>query len=408
MIHSLYFYTKMYYCVTMLKTYKCRVYLSPEQGNKANQSFGIARYVYNWGLERKIEEYKVNEKSVSLFALHKELAIKKKELAWIADAPAQALQMQLRNLDNAFTAFFRKQNQFPRFKSRKNPVQSLQFPQDVKVNGSIVTLPKFGQVGTCGLRDFKGTIKTTTLSRTPTGRFYVSILIEDGEDLPPRPVPKEQSTLGIDLGVKHLAILSTGEKLPNPKRLKSSEKRLAVKQRQFSRKKLGSKRRQKARLSVATTHERIKNQRSDYLHKASHKIVRESQAALIGLEDLNIGGMLKNHRVAKAISDVAWGEFIRQLTYKSDWYGVSVARIGRFEPSSKLCSECGHVNHGLQLKDRTWSCVCGVNHDRDVNAAKNIKRYAWLTYLKNTRTAGRLSESKQSLTERSALAGATT
>lgn len=390
----------------MLKAYKCQAYLTYDQEDMTRQFFGIARYVYNYGLERKIQFYKETEKSISFFDLCKELIPLKQESTWVANAPAQALQMQLRNLDNAFTNFFRKQAKFPKFKSRKYPVQSLQFPQGISVNGAIVTIPKLGKIKVCGLRQFTGNIKTTTLSRSSTGRFYISILVDDNQDLPSKSTPKEKTTLGLDLGVKDLVILSNGEKIPNPKHLKSSENRLAVKQRQMSRKKLGSQNRSDARLAVAKVHEQIKNCRSDYLHKVSHKIVCESQATLIGLEDLNIDGMLKNHKLAKAISDVAWNQFVQQLTYKSDWYGVNLVKIGRFEPSSKLCSECGAINQELTLKDRQWVCVCGTVHDRDINAAKNIKRYAWLTYLKQTRTAGRLSEDKQSLIERSALAGA--
>ena len=405
MIRELTIYSSPCYTVDMIKTYRCEAYLTDSQKDMANQFFGIARYIYNWGLETKIKAYEETQKSPSCFDLIKLLTPMKSELTWLADAPAQAMQMQLRNLDNAFNAFFNQQNRFPRFRSRKKPIQSLQFPQSVSVKEDLVTLPKLGKVKVCGLRKFDGIIKTTTLSRTATGRFFISILVDDGKDLPPKPVPRETTVLGIDLGVKDLAILSNGEKIPNPKHLKSSERRLAVKQRQLSRKKLGSKNRLDARFKVAKVHERIKNRRSDYLHKISHKIVCESQATLIGLEDLNVGGMIKNHSLAKAISDVAWSQLVEQLTYKSDWYGVNLVKIGRFEPSSKLCSACGAINKELTLKDRRWTCVCGATHDRDINAAQNIKRYAWLTYSK-TRTAGQLSEDKQSLIERSALAGA--
>lgn len=392
----------------MIKTYRCQAYLTDDQKDMAHQFFGIARFVYNWGLENKMKHYEQTEKSLSCFDLINRLPELKIEHKWLADAPAQALQMQLRNLDNAFMAFFHKQARFPRFKSRKNLSQSLQFPQQVYLIGDngYIKLPKIGETKICGLRSFTGKIKTTILSKSPTGRFYISILVDDGQDLPLKPIPTETTTLGIDLGVKDLVVLSNGQKIPNPRHLKSSERRLAVKQRQLSHKKLGSKNRSDARLAVAKVHERIKHRRSDYLHKISHKIVRESQATLIGLEDLNISGMLKNHKLAKAIGDCAWRQLVQQLTYKSDWYGINLVKIGRFEPSSKLCSECGTINQELTLSDRQWSCVCGTTHDRDINAAQNIKRYAWLTYLKNTRTQGHVSEPKQSLMERSALAGA--
>jgi putative transposase len=225
-------------------------------------------------------------------------------------------------------------------------------------------------------RTFKGDIKTTTVKKTPTGRYFVSILVDDGKEFPPKPKVDANKTIGLDLGLKDFCIDSNGNKTPNPKFLRLSEKRLKHQQRMLARKKRGSKNYQEQRLKLARTHERIANQRKDFLHKLSTKLIRENQS--ICLEDLAVGNMLKNHCLAKSISDAGWSEFRRQLEYKSDWYGKNILTIGRFEPSSRICSCCGAINRNLTLDQREWTCGCGAEHDRDVNAARNIQSLALL------------------------------
>jgi len=364
----------------MLKAFKYRLYPNQEQQEIFAKHFGCTRFVYNWGLDLKTKEYIATKKTLSYFDLANKLAEKKKEpeFEWLQEANAQSLQMSLRGLDNAFTSFFRKQNRFPKFK-HKNSRQSIAYPQNIKVDfeDQKIRIPKVGWAKIIIDRTFEGKIKTVTVSKTPTDKYFVSILVEDGNPLPDKVKITEDGTVGVDVGLRDFAILSTGEKIPNPKYLKNAEIRLAVKQRQLSKKKKGSNKRIKAKKQVALAYEKVSNRRSDFLHKISSKLISENQAVVI--EDLNISGMLKNHCLAKGISDVAWGKLFAFLTYKSDWYGKNLIKIGRFEPSSKICNVCGEVNHKLKLSDRMWICLeCGTEHDRDVNAAINIKHFGLL------------------------------
>jgi putative transposase len=222
---------------------------------------------------------------------------------------------------------------------------------------------------------FDGIMKTATMSMNNTGKFFISILVDDGEETPEKESFGYDSTIGLDVGIKDFVTMSDGTKTDNPKFLKSSIQRLKVLQRRVSRKKRGSKNRDKARQAVALQHETITNQRKDFLHKLTTKLVRENQA--IAIETLNVAGMMKNHCLAQAISDVSWYEFFKQLEYKCERYGKTLLRIGQFEPSSKICSVCGSINRDLKLSDREWTCAgCGTLHDRDVNASINIKKFA--------------------------------
>lgn len=302
---------------------------------------------------------------------------KKKELEWLSEADSQALQMSLRHLDNAFTAFFRKQNRFPKFKNKYSK-QSMTYPQRVKVNFDKheIYLPKIGWIEIPKDRTFEGKIKSVTVGKTVTGKYFASVLVDDGKNLPIKEQITGEGTIGIDVGLKHFATFSTGEKIDNPKYLINSQKRLAVKQKQLSRKKKGGVKRQKAKFLVANIYEKVTNKRLDFLHKLSRRLVSENQA--VALEDLNVKGMLKNHCLAKGISDVSWGLFFQYLNYKADWYGKTILKIGRFEASSKICNSCGWVNKNLSLADRQWTCKCGITHDRDINASLNIKKFALL------------------------------
>jgi putative transposase len=362
----------------MLKAYKYRIYPSETQKQHFVQAMGCARYIYNKGLELKIQHYEQTGKSLSYFDMNSPngMLIKaKQEHDWLSFPYSQSLQMSLRNLDNAFQRFFKKKSGFPKFKS-KHDKQSLQYPQRVWVDfkRSKIKIPKAGEVLCVFDRKFEGKIKTCTVSRTPTDKFYVSIMVDNDQPLPNKQAINELDSIGIDLGLKHFATLSDGAKIDNPKYLSKLLARLKVLQRRASKKVLGSNNRRKANLKVARLHEVISNQRNDFLHKLSSKIISENQTII--LEDLNVAGMLKNHKLAQSISDVSWSKFIVFLKYKAEWYGKNIIQIGQFEPSSKLCSDCGWKNTNLSLKDREWHCPeCNSYHDRDTNAAINIKKF---------------------------------
>jgi putative transposase len=282
------------------------------------------------------------------------------------------------NLESAFTKFFREKKGFPNFKSRKNPLQSFQIPQHYTVDfeTNTIKLPKIKQPIKAKLhRKFEGKLKTATVSKTATGKFYISVLVDDGKEKPNTQYFDDNSTIGIDVGIKDFAITSNGDKIDNPRHLKNSMKRLTVLSKRLSKKQKGSKNRAKARLAVSKLHEKISNQRADFLHKTSSKIISENQA--IAIESLNVSGMLKNHCLAQSISDVSWSMFFNQLEYKAEWYGKTILRIGQFEPSTKICNVCGFHNKDITLKIREWQCpTCNTHHDRDINAAINIKKFA--------------------------------
>ena len=353
------------------------MYPDEEQGEMFLKHIGACRFVYNLSLEQKIKTYETDKTTLSCYDLNAMLPDLKKEFEWIKEVNAQSLQQANRNLDSAFTRFFREKKGFPKFKSRKNPMQSFGIPQNCKVDfdNNRVKLPKIGWITTKLSKVFEGTLKTATVSMTTTGKFFISILVEDGKETPEKESFGYDSTIGLDVGIKDFVTMSDGTKIDNPKFLRGSIQRLKVLQRRVSRKKKGSKNRDKAKYQVALQHEKITNQRKDFLHKLTTKLVRENQA--IAIETLNVTGMMKNHCLAQAIGDVSWSEFFRQLEYKCEWYGKTLLRIGRFEPSSKICSVCGSTNNDLKLSDREWTCAgCGTLHDRDVNASINIKKFA--------------------------------
>ena len=272
---------------------------------------------------------------------------------------------------------FPREKRFSKFKSKKNPVQSFPVPQHYSVNfeNNTVKLPKIGEIKAVLHRKFDGELKTATVSRTCKGNYYISILVEDGKELPAKQSFSESTTVGIGVGITDFAVLSTGEKIENPKYLKNSHQRLKVLQKRVSRKQKGSKNRAKAKQRLAVLHDKITNQRNDFQNKLSFRLVSENQA--VALETLNVKGMQKNHPLAQAIGDSAWSSFVTKLEYKAKWFGKTVLRIGQFEPSSKLCSVCGYHNKELQLKDREWTCPdCKTKQDRDINAAINIKKFA--------------------------------
>ena len=368
----------------MLRTYKYRMYPNRRQMELLNKHFGCVRFVYNWGLEQKIKAYQTEKKTLSCFDLIKILvATLKIQNPWLKEVNSQSLQMSLRNLDNAFTNFFRKQTRFPKFKSKRTK-QSFQCPQSCVVNftDNKLSIPKLKGIKTKFDRQFEGKIKTVTISRTCTDKYFASILVDDSKELPIPIVPKKEKSIGVDLGVKHFAVFSNGEKIENPKHLIRLEKKLVRVQRSLSRKQKKSANQSKACRVVSRVHEKVFNQRKDFLHKLSKRLIDENQA--VCLEDLDVNEMLKNNRFAKYISDVGWRTFRSFCEYKAEWYGKSVRVIGRFEPSSKMCDHCGEINTSLTLADRVWTCSCGTVHDRDILAARNILNFAFVNTVGTT------------------------
>ena len=362
----------------MLKAHKYRLYPTDEQKGKFFQHVGAVRFVYNWALEQKIKSYETDKVNLSRFDLqHMVVHSLKKENEWLKETNSQSLLNSLINLESAFTKFFREKKGFPRFKSRKNPVQSFSIPQHYEVDfeNNTIKLPKIGFVKAKLHRRFAGKLKTATVSMKSTGKYFISILVDDEIPLPEKQPFSVKTTIGIDVGIKDYAITSNGEKTPNPKYLKNSMMRMGVLQKRLSKKQKGSSNRNKQRMEVAILHERISNQRNDFQHKLSTKLISENQA--IALETLKVTNMMKNHRLAQVISDVSWSSFVQKLEYKAEWYGKTVLKIGQFEPSTKICSACGYYNNEITLSVREWKCPeCNAAHDRDINAANNIKTFA--------------------------------
>lgn len=348
------------------KAFKYRIYPNKEQEQALAIQFNCARFVYNWGLAARKNHYEEHGKKLGCYDTIYTLVIIKKFVPWLKKADSQILQQSLLNLEQAYVAFFEGRAGYPNFK-KKSHYQSVRYPQRFQVGDRGIRLPKVGYVRAVIDRPIEGKTKNCTVSKTKSGKYFVSIQAEQEIDEP----TYQGGYIGLDLGLKDFAVTSGGQKFPNPKHLRKSEKRLAVLNRRHSRKQRGSKGQEKARLKVARTHEKIANQRKDFLHKLSRQLVEDNQ--LIAIEDLNIKGMVKNHKLAKSISDAGWSEFVRQLKYKGEWYGCHIEKINRFSPSSKRCSYCGYINQDLTLKDREWTCIkCGNLLDRDINAANNI------------------------------------
>ncbi len=313
----------------------------------------------------------------------------KEELPWLKEVNAQSLQQSIHNLSRAFTNFFEGRAKEPTFKSKHDPEQAFTVPQSYTLDfkQGTVKLPKIGAVNVKYHRTFVGTTKSATVIRRSTGRYFISIVVEDGRK-PPQPAdPIPDQTVGIDMGLKHYAVLSTGDAVANPKYLRSAQTRLAVFQRRLDRKQKGSQNRNKARLKVARCHQKIADQRKDFQHQLSSRLVRENQA--MAVESLNVDGMVKNHSLARSIGDAGWGTFLSMLAYKCREAGKTLLKIGVFEPSSRTCSVCGYRKADLTLKDREWTCPdCGTTHDRDLNAAINIKNVALAGVDKRRRACG--------------------
>ena len=355
----------------MIKVAKIRIYPDTKQQEKLAKAFGCARWYWNNSLAETQRVYQETGKGLGQFALNARLPKLKQEFDWLSETHSQVLQSVSLNLSRAFINFFERRAKYPTFKS-KHDKQSIQYPQGVKVvDGRKLFLPKIGHVKAVVHRDITGLIKTVTVSKTPSGKYFASILsqTEDNEPM----VSFDGNVLGVDVGLTHIAITSNGSKFDNPKHLLKAENNLKRKQRKLSRKVKGSKSRNKARILVAKAHERVSNARKDNLHKLSHKLVNDSQVQVIAVEDLHIKGMVKNHRLAKSISDAGWGTFTTMLKYKAERAGKGYIEVNRFFPSSKTCSCCGVIASKMPLNIRSWKCGnCSTVHDRDINASKNI------------------------------------
>ncbi len=355
------------------KSYKFRLLPTEDQSVLLSKHFGCIRFVYNHFLKEKQDHYLLNKKTLNYNTCAGNLVKMKREgFEWLKEVNSQSLQSALMNLETAYGNFFKKRSKFPKFKSKKSNYDSFTCPASVVVNKNTVELPKFKEgIRFIKHREIKGKICSATVSRTPTGKYYISILTEQE---PTKHFEKTEKNIGIDLGIKDFAITSEGQRYTNPKFLYKFQRKLKTAQQHLSRKQKGSKSREQARLKVARIHEKITNSRNDMQHKVSMSLIRKYD--MIALEDLNVKGMVKNHCLAKAISDSSWSSFVTKLEYKAKWYGKTVIKIDRFFPSSKTCSDCGHINQGLTLDVRNWVCVCGTKHDRDVNASNNILKRA--------------------------------
>lgn len=368
------------------KAFKFRIYPDREQQSKLSVQFGCSRFVYNHYRHVREAYYQETGTGLTYNDCATDLAERLKiDHPWLKDADSQVVQQALMDLDNAYKNFFEGRTDYPRFK-RKHGKQSIRYPQRFKVEGGSVYLPKVGWIKAVLHRKLEGQMKNATVSKTKTGKFFVSIQCEAEHAQP----EQKSAKVGIDLGLTTFATFSTGKKIDNPRNLKVSERRLRIRQRRLSRKVKGSNSRGKAHFAVAAIHEKIANQRKDFHHKLSRTIV--NNFGVIAFESLNVSGMMKNHNLAKAIADAAWNQFVNFVEYKAGWDGREVLRVDRFFPSSKLCSDCGAKHKSLTLNIRHWVCTeCGVIHDRDENAAINLLRQSSVQVLKETTRGARES-----------------
>lgn len=362
----------------LLKSYKFRLYPNQDQKILIEKTFGCVRFVYNNLLDYKISQFKSGNNKVSKIDCNNYCnQVLKQKYEWLKEVDKFSLTNSIYNMDNAFVKFYKEHRGFPKFKTKKNSRKSYTTNCNYSGNSSTIEvsfennkikLPKLKWIKAKVHRNFEGKIKSATISQIPSGKYFVSILVET-EHIP---IESTCCMIGVDLGIKDLLITSDGQKFDNKKLTKKYEDKLAKEQRKLSHKAKGSNNWNKQRIKVARIHEKISNTRKDYLHKISHQLVSENQ--VIVTEDLAVSNMMKNHNLAKAIQDCGWYELTRQLQYKSEWNNRQYIKIGRFVKSSQTCNCCGYVNNKTKnLALRKWTCPeCGIVHDRDINAAINI------------------------------------
>ncbi|WP_099301812.1 IS200/IS605 family element RNA-guided endonuclease TnpB [Bacillus sp. Marseille-P3800] len=364
------------------KAYKYRIYPNTAQEALIAKTIGCSRFIYNHFLNLWNEAYTSTGKGLSYNACSAMLPQMKKDDAtiWLKEVDSIAIQSSLKNLADSFTRFFKKQNKRPRFKSKKNPIQSYttkNVNNSIAINGSRLKLPKLGLVRFANSQEPTGRILNATIRRTASGKYFVSLLCE--EEI--QPLPATSNAVGIDLGITDFAILSNGQKYDNNRFKYKMEQKLKREQRKLSRRALRAKANgvslfeaknyQKQKQKVARLHEKVMNQRADFLNKLSTDIIKNHD--IICIEDLHTKGLLRNHKLAKSISDVSWSSFVEKLTYKAEWYGRDIIKVNRWFPSSQRCSDCGEMTGKKPLHIRKWSCPqCHSQHDRDLNASKNI------------------------------------
>ena len=356
------------------RTYKFRLYPNKAQTELLAKHFGCSRFVYNYFLNQRKEQYRLTGKSDNYYVQAKTLTILKKqeETAWLKDVNAQTLQFAIRSLEAAYNNFFKKRAKFPNFKS-KHSKNSFTVPQSASVAGGRLFIRKFTEGIKCRVhREIKGKIGKIIITKTPSGKYFVSVFTEE-EYI--SSLKKTGKSVGVDMGLKDLLVTSEGETFKNNRYTRRYEHKLAKAQRHLSRKKKGSRGFESQKLKVARLHEKIANSRADYLHKCSISLVRRYDT--ICIEDLNVKGMVKNHRIAKSVTDAGWGSFVTMLTYKAEWNGKKIVKVDRFFPSSQTCNVCGHVNKDIKdLSVREWECPeCHTHHDRDINAAINVLHF---------------------------------
>lgn len=385
------------------KAYKFRLYPNKSQEDLLQKHFGHCRFIYNHFLAVKIKHYKETKKTITWVDLANQLPQLKIEFPWLSEVGSQSLQQSIRNLDNAYTAFFRSGTGFPKFKSKHKSRNSFIVPQtnnNIKLDyqSNRLIIPKFLKLKSkdnsikCVLhRQISNdeVIKQATVSQDKDGKYYVSILVEANKSFPIKIERDRTKAIGIDFGVKTFLTLSNGDKIDNPKYLKQSQNKLAKHQNDLQSLDKNTTKHKSKKGQITKLYAKIARQRKDFLDKLSHKLTNDNQIGSIAIENLSIKDMQqKNYSPTnRIINDYSWAMFVNMLQYKSDWYGKNLIKIGRFEPSSKTCSNCGNVNHDLKLNNRMWKCIkCNVEHDRDINAAKNILDFAFPdTYFKKGR-----------------------